>query len=76
MKCPHTECWKVNADVIDTQTVKGVSLRRLACLAECDKHVREDEKDCWVDDDGVETYPDDLRYAESEDDDADDDDED
>jgi hypothetical protein len=56
-------------------TVKGVSLRRLACLKECDQNVSEDEKDCWVDDDGVETYPDDIRYeTDPEDEDEDDDD--
>ena len=80
MKCPHAKCWNANSDVIDTMTVKGVHLRRLACLKECDQqNVSEDEKDCWVDDGGVETYPDDIRYEtdpEDEDEDEDDDDED
>jgi hypothetical protein len=76
MKCPHAKCWNANSDVVDTQTVKGVHLRRLACLKECDQNVSEDEKDCWVDDDGVETYPDDIRYETDPDDEDEDDDDD
>jgi len=82
MKCPHAACWDANSEVVDVMTVKGVDLRRLMCLAECDKNVSDDEKYCWVDDDGVETYPDDIRdaidttYDEGCDDDDDDDDDD